>query len=108
MSDVQRVLIEVSPEGVVTAFPDPVSVRGSDVLLAFRIKTADWIFPETGAIVVPNGGAAFPYAAWTVNPQLAVLVDANPAPGAYDYFVTVQHVTTGQRIRVDPTIRNEN
>lgn len=108
MSDVQRVLIEVSPEGVVSAFPDPVTVRGTDVLLAFRLKTADWIFPETGAVVVPNGGSAFPYAAWTVNPQLVVLVDANPGPAVFDYFVTVQHVTTGQRLRVDPTIKNED
>lgn len=108
MSDVQRVLIEVSAEGAVTAFPDPVSVRGADVLLAFRLKTADWVFPETGAVVVQNGGSAFPFAAWTVNPQLAVLVDANPGPGAYDYTVTVQHVTTGRRVSVDPTIKNEN
>lgn len=108
MSNVQRVLIEVSPEGAVTAFPDPVSVSGPDVLLVFRVRDPDWQFPEQGAIAVHNGGSTFPYPAWTVNPQLAVLLDLDPSPATYDYTVTVQHVVTGQRISVDPTIKNES
>ena len=68
MSNVQRVLIEVSAEGAITAFPDPVNVRGPEVLLVFRVKSADWQFPEQGAIVVHNGGSTFPYPSWTVSP----------------------------------------
>lgn len=106
MANVQRVLIEIDAQGQPTAFPDPVDVREPGVLLVFRLRTPDWQFPDTGAIVVHQGGSAFPYPSWTIGPQTAALLDLDPAPAVYEYTVTVVHTVTHQRLSFDPTIRN--
>lgn len=106
-SNIQRLIVTVDAAGTMSVMPDPVNVTGPNVLLAFRLVGADWVFPDAGAIVVNDGGSAFPYPAWTVNPQLAVLVDLDPSPADFSYTVTVVHATTQRRISVDPTIKNE-
>lgn len=106
-SNIQRLIVTVDATGTLTVMPDPVRVAGSNVLLAFRLLGSDWAFPDEGAIVVHDGGSAFPYPAWTVNPQLAVLVDLDSSPADFHYTVSVVHTTTQQRVSVDPTIKNE-
>lgn len=106
-SDIQRLIVTVDAGGTLSVLPDPANVTGPNVLLAFRLVGTDWVFPDDGAIVVQDGGSAFPYPAWTVNPQLAVLLDLDPSPADFQYTVTVVHATTQQRISIDPTIKNE-
>lgn len=106
MSNVQRVLIEVDAQGQPSAFPDPVDVRTPNVLLVFRLRGTEWAFPESGAIVVHQGGSAFPCPSWTLGPQTAALLDLDPSPAVYEYTVTVVHTQTQQRLSFDPTIRN--
>lgn len=106
-SDIRRLIVTVDAAGTMTVMPDPVDVAGPNVLLAFRLVGADWVFPDEGAIVVHAGDSAFPYPAWTVNPQLAVLLDLDPSPADFHYTVSVVHSTTQQRVSIDPTIRNQ-
>jgi hypothetical protein len=106
-SNIQRLIVSVDAGGTISVMPDPVNVAGPDALLAFRLVGADWVFPDEGAIVVHAGGSAFPYPSWTVNPQLAVLVDLDPSPAEFHYTVSVVHSTTRQRVSIDPTIKNE-
>jgi hypothetical protein len=86
--------------------PDPLPASGSDELLVFKLLTGGWSFPDSGALTVAAGGSDFPYASWTINPQLAALFDADGTVADYGYTVTVQH-TSGTVLKHDPTIKNQ-
>ncbi len=104
---VQHVLVKVDTAGTVTCLPEVLNVSGANVLIAFRLDATNWSFADTGAVVVSGGGSQFPIPSWTVNPKLAALLDCDTSTGSFSYTVTVQHNSTGQRVRLDPQIRNE-
>lgn len=104
---VQHVLVTVDPAGQLRCRPDPVVVRGPNVLISFRLMTEGYAFPEQGAVVVAQPGDSFPIPAWTVSSALAVLLDRDDVAGDFAYTVTVVHVDSGRRLSVDPTVRNE-
>lgn len=104
---VQHVLVKVDAAGTITCLPEVLSVSGANVLIAFRLDGANWVFPDTGAVVVGGGGSQFPIPAWTINPKLAALLDSDTSTGEFSYTVQVQHTSTGRRVRLDPTIKNE-
>lgn len=81
--------------------------EGPDVSIHFRLRGDDWVFPDTDAIVVTDGGDQFPEPSDTVRPRLAKLLDCNSATGTFSYTVTVQNRVTGQRSSIDPVIKNE-
>lgn len=104
---IETIFVTVSGEQVVRCRPDPADVRGSNVLLHFRLVTDGWVFPDEGAVVVAQPGGSFPYPSWTLGPQSAALLDTVQAKGDFAYTVTVLHQTSGRRLSFDPTIRNE-
>lgn len=104
--DVRHVLVTVNAQGQPSCVPELLDVSGEDVLITFHLNAADWVFPDTDAVVVTNGGSQFPIPSWTVHKKQAALLDCDSAPGDFSYQVNVQHVQTGQRASVDPTIRN--
>ena len=109
MSDsVKHVLVTVDRNEQVRCTPDPVNVSGTNVLIAFRLLTEGYAYPDQDAIVVTNPGSTFPYASWTLNPQLATQLDVDNADGDFSYTVNVVQVASGRHLSVDPTIRNEN
>lgn len=109
MSDnVRFVFVTVSGQEVVRCTPDPVDVSGANVLINFRIVTDGWVFPDTGAVTVADGGASFPYPSWTVAPQSAALLDTVAAKGDFSYTLALTHVASGRRVTVDPSIRNQD
>ena len=105
--NVQHVLVTVDAAGTITCAPAQLDVSGTDVLITFLLSGSDWIFPDTGAVVVSNGGSRFPIPSWTVNKKQAALLDCDTAAGSFSYTVTVQHAVTGRTRSIDPTIRNE-
>ncbi len=108
MSDtVQFVFVTVSGENQVRCTPDPVLVSGANVLINFRLVTEGWVFPDSAAVVVAQGGGSFPYPSWTLAPQSAALFDTVEVKGDFAYTVTVQHVASGRRLSIDPAIRNQ-
>ncbi|MBT9490160.1 MAG: hypothetical protein IV093_21865 [Rubrivivax sp.] len=104
---VRHVLVSVDAQGQPSCVPELLDVSGSDVLITFHLNAADWVFPDTGAVLVQNGGTQFPIPSWTVHKKQAALLDCDSAAGEFSYTVVVQHAQTGRRARVDPTIRND-
>ncbi|NRF69771.1 hypothetical protein HLB44_22455 [Aquincola sp. S2] len=104
---VQPVTVTVDSSGTILCSPDPVIVKGPNVLLAFKLKTDGYAFAERNAITVDNPGSDFPYPSWTVKPQLATLLDLDGKVGSYSYNVSVVRCETGECIDGDPTIQNE-
>lgn len=105
--NVQSVQVSVTADGTPVCAPELLDVSGSDVLIAFQLDAAEWIFPANGAVVVKDGGNQFPFPSWTVHRKLALLFDRNTSQGSFQYTVFVKHVVTGEVRSVDPTIRNE-
>jgi hypothetical protein len=105
--NVLSVQVSVSADGTPVCTPELLDVSGRDVLIAFQLAAADWIFPSQDAVVVKDGGNQFPFPSWTVHRKLALLFDRNTSQGRFQYTVYVKHVVTGEVRSVDPTIRNE-
>jgi hypothetical protein len=106
-ANVLSVQVSVSADGTPVCTPELLDVSGRDVLIAFQLAAADWIFPSQDAVVVKDGGNQFPFPSWTVHRKLALLFDRNTSQGRFQYTVYVKHVVTGEVRSVDPTIRNE-
>lgn len=104
---VQPITVTVDDQGTILCSPDPVVVKGRNVLLAFKLKTPGYAFADTNAITVENPNSDFPYPSWTVKPQLATLLDLDGVKGSYSYSVSVVRSETGECIDGDPTITNE-
>jgi len=104
---VQHVLVNVDTAGNISCAPAQLNVTGSDVLITFLLSGSDWAFADSEAVVVSGGGSQFPIPSWTVNNKQAALLDCNTQPGSFSYTVTVQHVVTGHKRSMDPTIKNE-
>ncbi|WP_425257998.1 hypothetical protein ACPOLB_21050 [Rubrivivax sp. RP6-9] len=104
---VSHVLVSVDAAGNISCQPAELDVSGSNVLIVFALAARDWVFPDSGAIVVANGGTQFPIPAWTINNKQAALLDCDTAAGTFSYTVTVQHTSSGQRKSLDPTIKNQ-
>jgi len=94
--------------GKVVCDPHALPATGRDVKLKFVLKTDGYVFPNEGAVVVSQPGLQFPEPSQTVPPSntIATLLDRNTAVGTFSYTVTVQQVSSGQLLRVDPTIIN--
>lgn len=108
MSDtVKFVFVTINGQEVVRCTPDPVDVSGVNVLINFRIVTDGWVFPDTGAVTVADGGTTFPYPSWTLGPQSAALLDTGVEKGDFSYTLALTHVASGRRVTVDPSIRNQ-
>jgi len=105
---VQHVLVNVDAAGNISCVPSELNVVGTDVLITFLLSGANWGFPDSGAVVVSNGGSQFPIPCWTVNNKQAALLDCNSVQGTFSYTVTVQNASTGQERHMDPTIKNED
>lgn len=104
---IKQVAVTVSETGAITCTPSQAVIKGSNVLLTFQLQTAGYAFPSTGAVVVANGGGQFPYPCWTVDANTAALFDVNSVVADYNYTVTVVQVDSGDRLHMDPMIRNE-
>jgi hypothetical protein len=105
--NVFHVLVTVSVSGKMLCTPSTLNVTGSNVLISFELQSADWVFPSSDAVVVSNGGTQFPLPSWTVNDKQAALLDQDSAPGSFSYTVNVQHVATGRKLSLDPSIQNQ-
>lgn len=104
---VRHVVVNVDAAGTISCVPAELNVSGSDVLITFALNSSDWVFPDSGAVVVSNGGSQFPIPSWTLNRKQAALLDCDNSPGSFSYTVTVQHASTGHQRSIDPTIKNE-
>jgi hypothetical protein len=92
--------------GVVACTPPTVNVSNPDTLVVFNLATSGYNFPATAAIVINTANTDFPYASWTVKPQLCGVFDANGVSGDFKYTCTVVETATGQVLSLDPVIRN--
>jgi hypothetical protein len=103
-----HVHVTVDNSGTVVCYPNPLPATGRDIKLKFVLKTDGYVFPNEGAVVVSQPGLQFPEASQTVPPNdtIATLFDRNTAKGDFSYTVTVQQVSSGQLLRIDPTIIN--
>jgi len=104
---VRHVVVNVDAAGNISCVPAELNVSGADVLITFALDGNGWVFPDTGAVVVTNGGSQFPIPSWTLNRKQAALLDCDSSPGSFSYTVTVQHQTSGHKRSIDPTIKNE-
>ena len=107
-SQAPSVVVTVGADGKPVCRPHTVRPKGANAVLKFKVVTAGYAFPQSGAVVVSSGGVEFPEPSRTVGPQdtVALLRDVNSDSGSYRYTVTVQRVSDGQRSSVDPTIQN--
>jgi hypothetical protein len=105
--NVRRVSVTVATDGTIACTPDPVNVSSNNVMIAFSLDTPGYVFPDSGAIVGSTVGGQFPYASWTVKPQLAGLLDLNTANGAFEYTVNVVNQATGELLSLDPLVQNQ-
>jgi len=103
-----HVHVSVDNSGNVVCKPNPLPATGRDVTLKFVLKTDGYVFPNDGAVVVSEPGLQFPEPSQTVPPSntIATLLDRNTALATFSYTVTVQQVSSGQLLRIDPTIIN--
>ena len=87
-----------------------ISVFGESTitLIIYDLQSAGYAFPETGAIVVTSPGSQFPYAAWVPSSSCAALLDLNTSTGDFHYTASAVHLASGETLRIDPTIRNQN
>jgi hypothetical protein len=99
------VTVDASGSPIVT--PNPLQITSGPVLIVYQLHDAAYVFPEQGAVVVTDPGPSFPRPSNTVAPRMATLYDTVEAKADFHYTVTVQHVATGRRSSIDPTIRNE-
>lgn len=102
-----QVQVNVDSKGNVSCSPDPIPVKGANVLIQFKLVGEGWEFADKDAIVVDNPGSNFPYPSWTLKPQRAALLDADNSTGDFKYSVTVVETSSGRPVVFDPTIRNE-
>jgi hypothetical protein len=86
--------------------PEVVDVDAANTLITFALASDDYHFPDTGAVVVHDGGSDFPYASWTLKKRQAALFDLNAIDGNFSYTVTVVHNESGLVLTVDPGIKN--
>jgi hypothetical protein len=86
--------------------PEQVDVDYANTLITFALTSDDYHFPDTGAVVVTDGGGDFPCPSWTLKKRQAALLDLNVLNGNFSYTVTVVHNESGLVLTVDPTIRN--
>ncbi len=102
------VVVTVGADNRPVCTPDPVRVRGRNVVLTFELQTPGYVFPVNGAVVVADPGTQFPEPSRTVGPDdtLALLLDRNSDKAAYKYTVSVQRVASGEMLSLDPTIQN--
>ena len=103
---VSHVTVTVAPDGTVSCTPDPLGVDKHDALVAFRLDTDGYHFPDANAIVVNTQSSDFPYASWTIQPRLAGIADLCKIPGPIKYTVTIVDDATGQATSLDPVIHN--
>lgn len=103
---IKQVSVTVSG-GVVTCTPSTAVINQSNVLIVLQLQTTGYAFPSTDAIVVANPGTQFPNPSWTVDANTAAIQDVNSAAGNFSYTVTVVEVDNGNRLSLDPSIRNE-
>ena len=108
-SSSQQVTVKVDAGGTITCVPDPVPVKGRNVLLHFVLQADGYVFPQSDAIVIDPPSPQFPQASRTLPPSdtTATLLDLNTMAGDFKYTVAVQDVGTGKRIELDPMIRND-
>lgn len=93
----------------VTCTPSEADVLVPGTTLQFNLATTGWAFPTTDPVYVdPPDLNNFPYPSAWVNSTQCTLYDAYTSTGLFSYLVTVQHTTTGQVLKHDPTIRNGN
>lgn len=102
------VTVTVDANEQIHCTPNPVKIKGRNVLLTFQLETAGYVFPPLGAVVVTDPGTQFPFSSWTLPPSntTAVLLDLGTETGGFSYAVHVQSAS-GKRLWIDPTIENE-
>jgi hypothetical protein len=107
--NVKHVVVTIDGSGNPVVTPDTVNVTSNYVLVYATIDPSapGYTFPDTDAIVVNTQNSDFPYPSWTVKPTLAAVVDLGHNAGSYNYTVFVNG-PTGQKLRVDPVIKNGN
>lgn len=99
--------VTVTTDGTtVTCTPSTVLVTNPNTLVVFNLTTSGYNFPATGAIVVTTPNTDFPYASWTVKPQLCGVFDSNGVSGDFKYTCNVVVTATGQVLSLDPIIKN--
>lgn len=86
--------------------PERVDVDYANTLITFALTSDEYHFPDTGAVVVAEGGSDFPYPSWTLKNRQAALFDLNAVDGNFSYTVTVVHNESGLVLTVDPIIKN--
>lgn len=104
---VRTVRVWVDGRGQPRAVPEEVDVSGSGVLIQFLLMSEGWNFPSSDAVTVNGGGTQFPYPSWTQGPHRASLLDANTDTGTFQYTIAVVNTRTGDRVLLDPTIKND-
>ncbi len=102
---IKNVIVTVDAGNVVCT-PSTVNVSNPDTLVVFSLTTSGYNFPATGAIVVTTPNTDFPYASWTVKPQMCGVFDSNGVSGDFKYTCNVVVTATGQMLSLDPIIKN--
>ena len=104
-----EVIVTVDSSGTVACNPEQLTVKSCDAVLKFELQTAGYVFPKDGAVVVEKPGKQFPFPSRTLpaHPTTATLYDHNSEASNFKYTVTVQRVSDGALLALDPTITNE-
>ena len=105
------VYVTVNQHGVATCTCAPVQANLSpppDVTLSYTLNApAGWVFPDTGAVIVPAPGDQFPEPSVTAPGGMsATLLDLNTDSNTYNYTVCVVKSATGECVLHDPAIKN--
>lgn len=91
----------------ITCSPTDLTVDAQNSLILFQLQTEGYAFPTSGSIVVSDGGTEFPNL-WYISPSQVALQDLCSLNADYNYTVTVEETSSGQRhFHKDPTITNE-
>lgn len=99
--------VRVSADEQVSFSPDPVNATTAFTLMVFRLKTAGWAFADENAIEVAEPGNQFPTRSWTEQADRASLLNLTTEAGQFKYSVTLVNKATGQRLVIDPIIKND-
>jgi len=103
-----HVIVTVNSSGTPVCTPDTVQATGRNCILTFHLRTDGYVFPDSDAVVVTDGGTEFPTPSTTPLPTKVHLFNRNSRRALFKYTVTVKEVSSGRLIPLDPSIQNED
>jgi hypothetical protein len=90
--------------------PNPVVVKGPNQTLVFNLLApSPWVYATNEALTITGPDADTEFCCYErISDTKLSVEDADDKKNNYEYTVTVHNPSTGQTLRYDPPIENDN